>query len=363
MSKINNELINSNIKKIAEKLGYKSTRFIGSGLKGVAYEVEGDKVLKITTDYNEAYNANILRTKPVTKHIINYYDVRFLKGFGYYSIVMDKVNPIDKKYSETYTCTYRTFLNKGLTNSEALMDISNYLDNYVYENDDEFLKFYVEVLQPQRLSILKEFSKYQIPSIEAHEGNVGFDDNNNFMFFDIGVGRIKGGVGKELKSFEMNENLDYKKHIPVKRFCKKCNKKTNQKYKETEKLHIYTCKECNNVEWVRKSKQDMKTIKLKESDLTNIVKRVLNEEPRVMTTVEPYERNTGPRARLGKNPINVVTPDKYESRKEMIQNVIDRVMKYGKTYIKELNRLNDKYPIGGDTFGRYSYDDIDAEEV
>lgn len=170
-------------------------------------------------------------------------------------------------------------------------------------------------------------------------------------------------MGKTLKPISITEGFKLIKHIPVLKSCEKCNKKTKQKHKETEKLHIYTCSICNNVELIRKS--NMKKIKLKESDLTNIVKRVIEEAngPKIMRTVEPNERNLGPKARIGQKPVNIITPDKYENRREVIQNVIDRLMKYDRRYMRELERLNEKYPIEPDYFGRYSYDDIASEEI
>ena len=98
----------------------------------------------------------------------------------------------------------------------------------------------------------------------------------------------------------------------------------------------------------------MKTIKLKESDLTNIVKRIVNEasKPRVMSTFEPPERN------IGKNTFSMVSlppkkPDIIKIRREMAQDVIDRILKYGDDYIFELDKLNNSYPIKKDRFGQY----------
>ena len=75
-------LIENDVKEIPSELGYsKKIRWIGKGLYGVAYELfdangnETNKVLKLTTDDDEMYNANYLRSIN-TKHLVNYYDVR-----------------------------------------------------------------------------------------------------------------------------------------------------------------------------------------------------------------------------------------------------------------------------------------------
>jgi molybdopterin-biosynthesis enzyme MoeA-like protein len=98
----------------------------------------------------------------------------------------------------------------------------------------------------------------------------------------------------------------------------------------------------------------MKTIKLKESDLTNIVKRIVNEasNPRIKSTVEPPERN------IGKNTFSISNlppkkPDNFQIRKEVAQNVIDRIIKYGDKYLFELNKINSDFPIKKDRYEQY----------
>jgi len=98
----------------------------------------------------------------------------------------------------------------------------------------------------------------------------------------------------------------------------------------------------------------MKTIKLKESDLTNIVKKIVNEvsNPRIKSTVEPPERN------IGKNTFSISNlspkkPDNFQIRKEVAQNVIDRIIKYGNKYLFELGKINSDFPIKKDRYEQY----------
>lgn len=338
-------IINKNIKKIAKQLGYGDAKYIGEGTFGMAYDVGDDKILKITNDVSEAGNANKLRRKPITKHIINYYDVRVVRigDEKYYSIVMDKVQPItDRNNKLFYNDIYSDYLNPTISDKDMLKFVLDYLEGY----ETEDFRFYREKLEPQRQSVLKEFKKYGIPTGEAHVGNVGFDDEGNFVYFDIGVKPMRGKIGKILKPMTMKEELNIKKHIPKSRECKKCGKKTKQTHKETEKLHIYKCAQCNNVEWDKKNKKDMKTIKLTESDLTNMVKKIVNEASnvRIMRTVKPDPKEFG----------------KYDSldtkRKMLVQKVIDRILdaeQKGTDYVEELKQLNSKYPSNRSTFGQY----------
>jgi hypothetical protein len=154
--------------------------------------------------------------------------------------------------------------------------------------------------------------------------------------------KMSGNIGKTLKPMTMKEGINIKKHIPIRRECKKCGKKTKQTHKETEKVHIYKCAQCNNVEWDKKNKKDMKTIKMTESDLTNIVKKIVNEasKPRIMRTALPDKD----------------APRSFdENRKIMVQHVLDRIMKYGPEYMDKLEDLNSEFPIAPDKFKQYSY--------
>jgi hypothetical protein len=323
--------IKKNIKNIANQLGYNSVRYVGQGNFGLAYDVGDGKLLKITTDRSEAINANKLRQKPMTKHIINYYDVRRIKtpkDKKYYSIVMDKVSPLNSDYS-FYSGIYKIFLNPDISDKDTFDYVFDYLERYKSEEEfDELLSFYKTKLQSQRQSILKEFKKYGVPVLDAHSNNVGFDIDGNFVFFDIGLQSMRGSMGKILKPITMKE-WDIKK--------------IKHNFKETEKVTIYN------------KKEDMKTIKLSESDLTNIVKRIVNEasEPRIKGTVEPPERNSYKSDFVPTPKTEISIYDKKMMRAEITQKVVDRIIKYDEMYLKELKKLNSKFPIKKDRFGQY----------
>jgi hypothetical protein len=63
IGKYPNYFNNSYVSKIADKLGYKLKINLDSGNSGVAYILDGSKVLKITTDKTEFLVANKLKTK------------------------------------------------------------------------------------------------------------------------------------------------------------------------------------------------------------------------------------------------------------------------------------------------------------
>jgi hypothetical protein len=101
----------------------------------------------------------------------------------------------------------------------------------------------------------------------------------------------------------------------------------------------------------------MKTIKLSEEDIVNIVNRVISEasSPKIMRTIEPPQRNisTGENKpkHSGKSEISLY--DKDMKRKELTQKTVDRILKYGDMYVKKLEELNRSFPIKKDRFGQY----------
>jgi hypothetical protein len=99
----------------------------------------------------------------------------------------------------------------------------------------------------------------------------------------------------------------------------------------------------------------MKTIKLKESDLTKIVNRIVNEAlgPRISRTTKPIERNTSKSDFVPTPKTEISIYDKKIMRAEITQRVVDRIIKYDEMYLKELRELNSKFPIKKDHFGQY----------
>jgi len=185
------------VKIISDALGLVGDiKLLGGGAFGWAYDI-GGKVLKITTDEEEALLANRLRRKPITKHIINYYDVRNIyeknKTFWQklfstrilekiYSIVMDKVIPLDRTLGGAYMDIKKIGFFDDTISDDILL---KHFSKSKYKN-------FINKLVSQRSEILDEFDKYDILPIDAHYGNVGFKSDGTFVIFDLGIASGKG---------------------------------------------------------------------------------------------------------------------------------------------------------------------------
>jgi hypothetical protein len=88
--------------KIFDKLGITSYKHLGGGLFGHAYDIGGNKVLKVTTDHTEAINSKKIVGKNL-KHIANIYSVKSLNlDKTYYIITLEKLKQAQNKLSTLF---------------------------------------------------------------------------------------------------------------------------------------------------------------------------------------------------------------------------------------------------------------------
>jgi len=241
--------------------------FLGSGSFGSAFSLD-DKVLKITTDKNEVDNIEYLRKKNFAG-IVSYYDIRKInlsingrpsREKNLYSIIMDKVQPLNEIETEcykilykfgyvdgqnhklhfTYTLDYDNLyensakhfkkLNDGsrikkiieiLINADDWRDVHTKmreeLDIYSFDfeyvelediqaNIEEFekiiLRFYNDILE-----LLCDIIRCKLILYDSHEQNVGKDEEGHFKMIDLGFKTNYSGIKLKLKPIDININL------------------------------------------------------------------------------------------------------------------------------------------------------------
>ena len=229
---------------IANELGYSEIHKTGSGGFGSAYTVDDPtKILKITGDDSEAFNANFLRSRNTT-HLVNYYDVRQIRKYVnpkysllykytsiHYAIVMDKViklsdvdyeifnrtdlrdivekpmNIISFEYFITTNFSYR-MSQKGFQPDEYFDEFINELTDKIriaccssILNRDIVIKR-GEFFFKQLVELKEEARKLKVPLDDVAARNLGskyIDDKEILVAFDIGVMKTKR-KNKKLKS-------------------------------------------------------------------------------------------------------------------------------------------------------------------
>jgi len=191
----NNIKIDDFVAKILSKLNINGTfKKLGSGIMGYAFKIDGDRVLKITTDKSEALESKKLEGKK-NEYLGDVYNVYKLNGAfsNVYVIIRELLDVNINKNSEIIDGFKKTFI--------ILDEIRNYYYSIArlvlnktelekYKNDiirhkDRLTDFidYVNIMVP----IIEELQKYRISSSDLHLGNMGFKQNGNLAYYDIGL--------------------------------------------------------------------------------------------------------------------------------------------------------------------------------
>jgi hypothetical protein len=184
------------IAQVAKQLKVELTNFLGAGVWGIAYEIPGNKVLKITEDDREVNNAKHLAGKK-NEYMADIYKVYsigkkkekesspFQFSAGKKVIVMEKLTPLEK---------VMPMLRKVIDFSDAFDEYSNedsswteMLENGWDEDFDNYLKKQKKGLDgvySDLLTIYEEAASKGIYLSDMHQENFGIK-NGHLAIFDI----------------------------------------------------------------------------------------------------------------------------------------------------------------------------------
>ena len=182
---------------ICNKLNVKAKNLLNYGTRGVAVELEDNKVLKITNDLSELLNSyNIVGNND--KHIVNIYSANYItpnniqtndKSHMIGVIVMEKLEIVSKEIKGIMFV---------LADSRNSIHSAEILQNDIIENKEEIadeiedmcdikcrLTFYEYF--PSICEMLDEMHKRNLSVYDfGSPDNYGFDKNGNLKIFDIG---------------------------------------------------------------------------------------------------------------------------------------------------------------------------------
>lgn len=176
------------VHQVAQQFGETVAKFAGGGSNGRAWVLQSGKVLKLTTDASEVGTALWKKSKPQTKHIVGYYDVRKivnipLDNIKYdspvYAIIMDGVITLTREQQNWYREFYdQYFADRAYSDEDLRMDLEEYNEKHP---DPGFLAFWNNLIA-QRKSVMADMNRHDIHTGECHAGNVGFDPKNPTQF-------------------------------------------------------------------------------------------------------------------------------------------------------------------------------------
>ena len=194
--------------KVAEELGEKLIKEIGSGDFGWVFLLESGKVLKLTSDTEEVIIANKLtRNKNLFQYILNYYNVGEIENIetndGYddykYFILMDYIEPINDFEARVINLVYKPLLQYSKSFYKSIF--SNQIIDYVVDqfnkknkritsfavksSIEEMKKFAIRLI-PHIQNIAKDLKLHHIEQCDFHGGNLGWnEDHTKLVLFDI----------------------------------------------------------------------------------------------------------------------------------------------------------------------------------
>lgn len=212
---INLNIANDIAIKISKKLGLNIGKLLDSGFFGVAFDIGGDKVLKITTDKSEAYETSRLVGEKLN-YIAEPYNVfRIVSNEidipDMYGIILEKLKPVNvsniKNIMKNLDKYFKEHIGDGLANI-----ILDYIIGYIDETDKEIvdkiltrgddISNYLESI----LKISREAKNYGVESVDyINPLNLGYKKNGNLGFFDVGFGN--GFAEPSVPSIEINERV------------------------------------------------------------------------------------------------------------------------------------------------------------
>lgn len=200
-------------KKVAEKLRLGNPTEIGKGTQGIAYGVDKDRVMKLTTDMSEVVEASKIKGKNFA-HLPEIFGVYALKGnmAGLYVIVNELLSQpflfftqieslrkgwLDIGLKDELGLTFFDFIKDYLTGSSS----SKNLKIAATKIKNELPEFY-DIFN-QYITVLNDIKAAGIKSADVHPINMGFKNNGNLAYFDLGYGDNK--MVHEPESVEIDE--------------------------------------------------------------------------------------------------------------------------------------------------------------
>jgi len=148
--------------------------WLGSGDFGDAYEIDNDKVLKITKSKKELDIAKqMMKSDLSLPGFVKIYDAQEIEG-NYY-IVMEQVDT-DSKIEDLFSELQMIMDEQGL----PMTYIDQYLDTDELEITDELQKFITDMEDVSR-----SYRQLGIEAADIRAENLGYDKHNKLKAFDI----------------------------------------------------------------------------------------------------------------------------------------------------------------------------------
>ena len=181
---------------------------LGEGSKGIAYDIGGNKVIKITKDNTEAKASSIVAKKGKVEGVNRIYGVYEWERYpDYYIIVQDKVKVDDWRAKKAINKAYNVFIDLYPGKPDYHAGESEYYTSTRVKEMIESLSNLSSLYKQDSISLVKglgNLNKLGILYRDLHAGNIGFDKSNKAVIIDLGYSKSAGG---DVKVFEGKAGL------------------------------------------------------------------------------------------------------------------------------------------------------------
>lgn len=175
-------------------LPFDEVKFLSSGAYGNAYQI-GDKVLKLTTDKQEAKSVYDILKYEQNESIVRYYDIsRYkLNNRLIYVILMDKVTPLDKYMSRIKNIDFGTLDEYIDDVTDLMMDEWNNM-----KTKKDFLKLidedkgwdvptsrFMKKITDDLWDLYVNLRHFIKTTPDVHSLNLGYTDDGRLVLFDV----------------------------------------------------------------------------------------------------------------------------------------------------------------------------------
>lgn len=187
----NIDVLSDVIKSLTKRFGLKSNvKYMNAGSFGMAFIVNDDKIIKLTSSESEAKVAKSLIDKEIP-HCVNYYDIVYIKKYEIYAILMDKaekLSPEEKRIVKLLAGS-AIFLN-DFNRLKKAIDSRNSFVGRKKISESELKRVYDDFRE-----MYSSLKKNNISITDLHEGNIGYI-KNKMVHFDIIGGVKKKDIGR-----------------------------------------------------------------------------------------------------------------------------------------------------------------------
>jgi len=209
--------MDKSIEALLIKHTYEPGKKIGAGTQGAIYELVNhpNKVLKLTSDENEAFASQIV-SRYNLKNVVKIYKVYFLKSTDLYIVIMEKLNKISKKDEDNWYFFFEIMNKLSYIPNKETEKVTETTQIAKFKNSEEWAIFALETLKKYSKKTsagkrsfetiytivtehlldskllndvfegLKEIGQLGINYMDFHEQNIMIDSSGNFKIIDLG---------------------------------------------------------------------------------------------------------------------------------------------------------------------------------